>query len=152
MSTCNFILQDGVPLYAFDDAAFHDPDTGEYDYIADADFTHDVAAALDAVNLELSGYADGVDTYISIELMSGYYSGYQLYVHGLDRLEETAEEIAEYVDYTPEEAAALLNGYIDFTREELARVAAAYGFSRYKVYARFNSGETWYSRVEEDPR
>ena len=149
MSTCNFILQDGVPLYAFDDAAFHDPDTGEYDYIADADFTHDVAAALDAVNLELSGYADGVDTYISIELMSGYYSSYQLYVHGLDRLEETKEEIAEYVDYTPGEAAALLDRYMDHTRAALADVAAAYGFERYAVCARFDNGETWYSRVEE---
>ena len=149
MSTCNFTVQDGAPLYAFDDAAFYDPDTGEYDYIADADFAHDVADALDAVNLELSGAADGVETYISIELRSGYYSGYQLYVRGLDRLEETAEEIAEYVDYTPEEAAALLNGYIDFTRDELARVAAPYGFERYEVCACFDNGETWYSRVEE---
>ena len=149
MSTCNFILQDGVPLYAFDDADLYDPDTGEHDYIADADFTHDVAAALDAVNLELSGYADGVDTYIRVELMSGYYSGYQLYVRGLDRLEETAKEIAEYVDYTPEEAAALLDSYIDHARAALADVAAAYGFDQYKVYARFDNGETWYSRVEE---
>ena len=149
MSTCNFILQDGVPLYAFDDAVFYNPDTGEYDYIADADFTHDVADALDAVNLELSGVGDGVETYISIELRSGYYSGYQLYVRGLDRLEETAEEIAEYVDYTPDEAAALLDGYMDHTRAALADVAAAYGFDQYKVYARFDNGETWYSRVEE---
>lgn len=149
MSTCNFIMQDGVPLYAFDDAAFYDPDTGEYDYIADAVFTGDVADALETVNLELSGADDGVDTYISIELMSGYYSGYQLYVRGLDRLEETAEEIAEYVDYTPEEAAALLDRYMDHTRAALADVAAAYGFDQYKVYASFNNGETWYSRVEE---
>lgn len=148
MSTCNFILQDGVPLYAFDDAVFYDP-AGEYDYTAASDFEHDVADALEAVNLELSGDADGVDTYISVELVSGYYSGYQLYVHGLDRLEETAEEIAEYIDYTPEEAAALLDGYMDHTRAALADVAAAFGFDQYEVLARFDNGETWYSRVEE---
>lgn len=148
MSTCNFILQDGVPLYVFDDAVFYDP-TGEYDYIAASDFEHDVADALEAINLELSGDADGVDTYISIEHMSGYYSGYQLYVHGLDRLEETAEEIAEYIDYTPKQAAALLDGYMNHARAALADVAAVFGFDQYAVFARFNNGETWYSRVEE---
>lgn len=148
MSTCNFIAQDGVPLYAFDDAVFYDP-AGEYDYIAASDFEHDVADALEAINLELSGDADGVDTYISIELMSGYYSGYQLYVRGLDRLEETAEEIAEYIDYTPEEAAALLDGYMDHARVALADVAAAFDFDQYAVFASFDNGETWYSRVEE---
>lgn len=149
MSTCNFILQDGVPLYAFDDAVFYDPETGEYDYMAASDFEHDVADALEAVNLELSGDADGVDTYISIELRGGYYSGYQLYVHGLDRLEDTAEEIAEYVGYTPEQAAALLESYMDHARAALAGVAAAFDFDRYSVFARFDNGETWYSRVEE---
>lgn len=149
MSTCNFIAQDGVPLYAFDDGVFYDPSTGEYDYTTASDFEHDVADALEAVNLELSGDADGVDTYISVELMSGYYSGYQLYVHGLDRLEETAEEIAGCVDYTPEEAAALLDGYMDHARTALADVAAVFGFDQYRVLARFDNGETWYSRVEE---
>ena len=149
MSTCNFILQDGVPLYAFDDGVFYDPNTGEYDYTTASDFEHDVADALEAVNIELSGDADGVDTYISIELLAGYYSGYQLYVRGLDRLEETADEIAEYIDYTPEQAAALLESYMDHARDALADVTAAFDFDQYAVFASFDNGETWYSRVEE---
>lgn len=70
-------------------------------------------------------------------------------MHGLDRLEETADEIAEYIDYTPEQAATLLESYMDHARDALADVAAAFDFDQYVVFARFDNGETWYSRVEE---
>ena len=79
------------------------------------------------------------------------------YYHGVaeagTRIEVCADksEIMRIYDAVPALALDLMQEsiYASIEHDAHADVAAAYGFDQYKVYARFDNGETWYSRLEE---
>lgn len=127
MGTCNFNKQDNFNLYVADTET-DDTDLENffdyYDYLA---FEYDFKLALNEFfykpeeNKKLIQHCD-------IELMSGYYSGIQLYVRENDWIELNKTEIKK-------------------VNKALKKIAKRLGMFEIAVVARFSNGETFYKKV-----
>lgn len=140
MSTRNFVSQDGFNLYALDPDCFEDPDD-EYSYIIR------VIKYLERVNEYLADAAMPYDAPYAIEVRSGYYIGYQLYVHGAGDEAGYIESLMYDAGLDEDDAQKVLDENAAECRERLKGVADNFGFDCYRVSARFSNGETWYERV-----
>lgn len=141
MGTCNFVSQDGFNLYVLDTDCFEDADN-EYFYI------RDVTKFLERVNDCLEDAAMPYDAPYSIEVRAGYYTGYQLYVHGVEDEGEYIDSLMYDAGLSEEDAVKVLEEGADECCKQLKCVAGSFGFDCYRVSARFSNGETWYEKVD----
>jgi hypothetical protein len=149
MATSNFLTQRNFDLYAADFSlpVYAQDENGEeiegeiVDYYFDEDFYDEAEKAVEALNSSLKFY--------KIELRDGYYSGVQTVIN--------SDEAPDLAYYTGAECFQEygVNRYIlqrmmnaektRINRDLLPRLKE-YGFEKFAVYARFNNGETWYTR------
>lgn len=140
MSTCNFVSQDGFSLYAFDSDYFENIDDERW-YISE------VIDRLERVNEYLKDAAMPYDAPYSIEVKAGYYTGYQLYVHGAGDESGYIESLMYDAGLDEDDARKVLDENAAECRRQLKGIADNFGFDCYRVSARFSNGETWYERV-----
>ncbi len=140
MGTCNFVSQEGFNLYALDTDYFEDADD-EYWYIGE------VIDHLERVNESLEDAAMPYDAPYSIEMRAGYYTGYQLYVHGAGDEAGYIESLMYDAELDEVDAQKVLDENTTECRKQLKDVADSFGFDYYRVSARFSNGETWYEKV-----
>jgi hypothetical protein len=126
MGTANFRSMKEFDLYVLEDKYLYltNEETGELDYNSFDE------ALLDEIKFDIAKLNKSFQFY-EIQLLDGYYSGIQLYV----------KEI-----YEPA-IARELEEEKELMKATLEKLANNMGFTKIKVVARFNNGETWYEKA-----
>jgi len=135
------------PLYVkTDDDFYYETEDGErhFDELEAQDFCNEVEDELENINDNL--------IFHKITLKSGYYSGLQFYV---EEVHDNLEDFIRYWDnadcqyqfgFYKSQAVRKFRGEINKVNRVLKKLAAAYGFEEYCVFAVFSNGEVWYSK------
>lgn len=143
MATSNFKTNDYAPIWAFDADAFYNEEMEFYDYDADCMWNYDVEKILlDDFNVS--------SKFCQIKCVSGYYSGYQLFVNVPENPRFVDDGFArDEWGMTQAEADSEFASEVSALNEYLDKNAPCFDFEKYEVAARFSNGETWYSKVKE---
>ena len=135
MSAANFRTMDNFPLYAMD---------LEDEYDLQETFLS-VSDAVETVNDELHFH--------KISVISGYYSGIQLYVEEQhDPNDYDNSDCRYFFDMYRSQAIRRYKSEINKINRKLRRIADRYGFERLACTAVFSNGEAFYERVENTVR
>ena len=159
MSTSNFKMQDGFPLYAMPDpymkicpccciAQDTDVTTCEYcgaDLSQEDETIDEIGCQIvyDEIESALAKECSELD-YLDIEAIPGYYSGLQLFVK-----EQACNIESLYYDIPEKEADGIIEQEKQKVIEIMKKVANQFGMEKLKVLARFSNGETWYKKEGE---